>query len=310
VTGGHIVRVESVTNWFFGHATVSGIDVDAWLDFRQTPDAMPQQPNGARIEGFIAAATEMGAYVAAAHPSFPGLKWQFADEMARPAARTTGYELWTGSYGPDDEQSVAAWDTMLRKGWRVWANGGSDLHGVASGRATGFRAGTPTTVVHADSLSTKGVIGALRAGRSFVTRRPDGAEIYLTATRPGGQAAIVGGDVYGAAGDPVAVTVRVRRGGGLRAILLTQAGTLSTTPLTTDDQTLEATVPIPPGGGFVRVEVRGNGHTYADLPLAAEGDMEALTNPIFLNVGDPPAGYRAMTAPPPATPGPRRTAAA
>lgn len=300
---------EEMTNWFFGHATVSGIDVGAWLDFRQSPDGLALPENGARIDRFIAAAHEMGAYVAAAHPSFPGLKWQFGAEMARPAGRTTGYELWTGSYGPDDEQSVQAWDAMLRKGWRIWANGGSDLHGVDSGAKLGFRAGTPTTVVYADALSTTGVIGALRAGRAFVTRRPDGVECYLTATRPG-QAAIVGGDVYGGAGDPVDVRLRIRRGGGMRAIILTQAGTLSTTRLTADDQTLEATVPVPTAGGFVRVEVRGDGHTYPGQPLASEGDMECLTNPIFLTVGDPPAGYRPMSAPPPAQPGPRRVAAA
>lgn len=299
---------EEMTNWFFGHATVSGIDVGSWLDFRQTPDGMALPENGARIDRFIAAAREMGAYVAAAHPSFPSLRWQFGPEMARESGRTDGYELWTGSYGPDDEQSVEAWDAMLRKGWRVWANGGSDLHGVVSGATLGFRAGTPTTVVYADALSTKAVIGALQAGRAFVTRRPDGAEVYLTATRPG-QAAIVGGEIYGGAGDPIDVKVRIRRGGGMRAIILTQAGALSTTRLTADDQTLEATIPLPPGGGLVRVEVRGNGHTYDGRPLAAEGDMEALTNPIFFTVGDPPPGYRPMTAPPAAQPGPRRVAA-
>ena len=297
---------EEMTNWSFGHATVSGIDVGDSLDFRQTPEGMPLPENGARIDRFLATARDMGAYVAAAHPSFPGLKWQFGAEMERPAGRPVGYELWTGSYGPDDEQSVQAWDGMLRKGWRVCANGGSDLHGVESGAKQGFKAGTPTTVVYADALETKAVIAALRAGRSFVTRRPDGAECYLTASREN-QRAIVGGEVFGGAGDPVSVQVRVRRAGGMRATVITQAGTLSTTQVTSDDQTIEATVPIPPAGGYVRVEVRGSGHTYEGMPLAAEGDMECLTNPIWLTVGNPPANLRPTTAPPPDRPGPRRT---
>ncbi|WP_007517155.1 CehA/McbA family metallohydrolase [Pseudofrankia saprophytica] len=299
---------EEMTNWSFGHATVSGIDVGDWLDFRQTPEGTPLPENGARIDKFLATARDLGAYVAAAHPSFPGLKWQFGAEMERPAGRPVGYELWTGSYGPDDEQSVQAWDGMLRKGWRVCANGGSDLHGVESGAKQGFRAGTPTTVVYADALETKAVIAALRAGRSFVTRRPDGVECYLTASRER-QRAIVGGEVFGASGDPVGVQVRVRRAGGMRATVITQAGTLSTTAVTSDDQTIEATIPIPPGGGYVRVEVRGGGHTHEGLPLATEGDMECLTNPIWLTVGDPPASLRPMTAPPPARPGPRRVTA-
>ena len=69
-------------------------------------------------------------------------------------------------------------------------------------------------------------------------------------------------------------------------------------------------MPIPSAGGFVRVEVRGNGHTYPGQPLATEGDMECLTNPIFLTVGNAPPGYRPMTAPPSEHPGPRRVSAA
>ncbi|MBL7512550.1 CehA/McbA family metallohydrolase, partial [Frankia nepalensis] len=305
---------EEMTDWFNGHATVSGIDVGDWLDFRHSPEGVALIENGARIDRFIATARDLGAYVAAAHPSFPSLKWGFGAEMERPAGRTDGYEVWTGSFGPDDEESVRAWDGMLRRGWRVWANGGSDLHGVDN--QYGFRAGTPTTIVYADALETRAVVAALRAGRSFVTRRPDGVECYLTATRPG-QQAIVGGTVYGAAGDPVEVKVRIRRGGGYRAILLTQDGVLSTTPLTADDQTIEATIPIPAGatdkgagGGFVRVEVRGARRDYPGQPLAGELDMECLTNPIFLAAGDPPADLRPMTAPPPDRPGPRRVTTA
>jgi hypothetical protein len=160
-------------------------------------------------------------------------------------------------------------------------------------------------VVYAEALSTKAVIAALRSGRSFVTRRPDGVEAYLTATRPG-QAAFVGGEVYGGVGDPVDVTLRVRRGGGCTAKLITGDGVVATTALTADDQTVEATIPVPAAGGYVRAEVRGHGHTYPGLPLASDGDMEALTNPVWLTVGDPPAGYRPATAPPAARSGPRR----
>jgi hypothetical protein len=95
-------------------------------------------------------------------------------------------------------------------------------------------------------------------------------------------------------------------------LLISAGSTVTTSALRADDQTVEATLRIPPGGTYVRVEVRGQERTYPAAPipgLARELDMECLTNPIWLIVGDPPAGYRPEHAPPPARTGPRRTTA-
>lgn len=296
---------EEMTNWFHGHATVSGLDVGQWLDFRQTPLALPLPTGGARISEFIALAESMGAYVAAAHPSAAHLSWQFAaDGDTDPRSRTHGYEVWTGPWQADDEASLAAWDQMLVKGWRTVANGGSDLHGVQN--TGGYAVGKPTTVVYAEQLSKPAIIGALKAGRCFITRAPDGVELYLGATRPG-QETFVGGEVYGGAGDPVTVSARVRRAGGMRLVFVSQGKVIETVPLTSDDQTVTTTVPIPPGGGYVRAEVRGQNRPNPTNPTASEGDMESLSNPIFLVVGDTPGDYIARTAPIPTLVGPRRT---
>jgi hypothetical protein len=297
---------EEMTNWSFGHATVSGIEIGQWLDFRQAPRGKPLPARGARITEFLKVAKDMGAYVSVAHPSFTPLRWQFQDEMSDPAARTHGYEVWSGPFQSDDETSVRTWDLMLTRGWKIYANGGSDLHGTDG--VFGYRAGTPTTVVYARSLSKRDVVAALRAGRSFVTRRPDGVECYLTATRPG-QSADVGGSVYGAAGDGATVRALVRGGEGYRLVLWSGGRAVSTTPLTTNEQTVEAGVRIPPGGSYVRAEVRGRTRRYAGRPLALELDMECLTNPIWLVVGDVPAGAPSGQAPPPERPGPRRRTA-
>jgi hypothetical protein len=116
--------------------------------------------------------------------------------------------------------------------------------------------------------------------------------------------------VYGGAGDEVTVNVRVRRGGGHRCILISGGHPVSMTTLTSDDQTIEAKLPIPPFGGYVRAEVRSAEHPVEGQPGVRELDMECLTNPIWLLVGNPPAGYRPEHAPPPPLPGPRRTLAA
>ncbi|GAA1236112.1 CehA/McbA family metallohydrolase [Oryzihumus leptocrescens] len=298
---------EEMTNWFHGHATVSGLEVGQWLDFRQSPLGAPLPTGGARIREFISVAESMGAYVAAAHPLGAHLSWQFmADAEADPRSRTHGFEVWTGPWQADDEASLAAWDTMLNSGWRTVANGGSDLHGVRNDG--GFAVGKPTTVVYSARLAKRDIITALKAGRCFITRDPNGVEVYLTATAPG-QETYVGGSVYGAAGDPVTIRVRVRQAGGMRLILVANGSPVDVVPVASDDQAVEVTIPVPPGGGYVRAEVRGIPRRVPDNPAANEGDMEALTNPIFLSDGPVPAEHRAERAPAPDQPGPRRQTA-
>ena len=296
---------EEMTNWFHGHATVSGISPGDWLDFRQSPYGLPLPTGGARIAEFIRVAESMGGYVSAAHPFGATLAWQFFPEAeTQPAARTHGVEVWTGPWQPDEELALKYWDLALQRGWRIAANGGSDLHGVDND--AGFAAGLPTTVVHACRLAKRDVIAAVRDGRSFVTKAPDGVEAYLVARRPG-QRTYTGGTVWGDVGDLVTIRCRARRGAGRRLILIAQGAPLSVTQLSEDDQTVEATVPVPAGGGYVRAEVRGQPDLRPTNPPASSGDMEALTNPIWLAVGDPPADYVAEEAPVPIESGPRRT---
>jgi hypothetical protein len=303
-----LIAGEEMTNWFHGHATISGVDVGQWLDFRQSPLGLPMPTGSGRIVDVLAMAEEMGAYVAAAHPMAGPLGWQFLPEaVVSPRARTPGFEAWTGPWQRDDEAALATWDRMLRHGWRTVANGGSDLHGTDCDH--GFAVGKPTTVVHADRLAQPEIVQALRSGRCFVTRAPDGVEVYLEATRPG-QETYVGGSVYGDTGDPVTVRARVRCGGGMRLALVAQGARVHTERLEGDDVTVEAAVPIPRRGGYVRAEVRGARRRQRGNRRASELDMEAFTNPVWLVVGDPPPGYVAERAPAPRRVGPRRSSRA
>ena len=291
---------EEMTNWFDGHATVSGIAPGEWLDFRQTPEGQPLLQDGARIRDFFRTARDLGAYVSAAHPSFGPIAWRFKDEMVRPDSRPDGYEVWTGPFQNDDEQSVRDWDEMLRRGWRVHANGGSDLHGTEN--SYGFRFGTPTTVVYAPRLAQADVIAALRAGRSFVTRRPDGVECYLTGSLAGSRT-YTGGTLTGPGSEKAEIEALVRGARGMRLILLTGAGPVSTTPITEDEQVVRASVAVP---DYVRAEVRGTTRPGPPgKPLAFEADMESLTNPIWLIEGAPPSPVVDEVAPP-GPKGPRR----
>jgi hypothetical protein len=289
---------EEVTDWFHGHATVSGLEPMQWLDWRLSPFGLPLPQRGGRLAEFLRLAEEMGAYVSAAHPFRPGSGWQFLAEAAvLPVARVGGFEVWNSGWGPDDETALLTWDRMLRRGWRVWANGGSDLHGTVN--SSGRVAGQPTTVVYADALAKAPIVAALRAGRSFVTAAPDGVEIYLTArTADHRQADFVGGTLWAAAGDEVLAQAQVRAGAGGRLRLLGHRGLIAERVLRGDDESVSVPVRVPAGGGFVRAEVRPADHRWR---------MEAFTNPILLRVGERPAGDPPVqVAPPPPVPGPRR----
>lgn len=285
---------EEMTNWFHGHATVTGLKPGDHLDWRQRPLGVPLGPHEARIQSFIAEADTLGAYVSAAHPFAAHLSWQFfADAEADRTARTDGLEVWTGPFQPDDEATLKKWDEMLLKGGRIWANGGSDTHGIKN--TGGFAPGYPTNVVYADSLSKEGVVSALKKGRTFVTRAPDGAEVYLNATGPGGQRQIVGGSVYGEATETVNFSALVRGGSGKLLTLLRDGVPVQATPLAADEQTVTMEQPIGTGG-YVRVELRDEPAFELPNVPASRGPMEALTNPIFLVPGPQPAGNEPMEA--------------
>jgi len=198
------------------------------------------------------------------------------------------------------------WDSMLLSGQRIVGNGGSDLHGTENNQ--GFAAGSPTTVVHAEALSKRAVVDALKQGRSFVTRLPDGIELYLAGTGVDGQRQIMGGTLYGALTDLATFDIVVRRAAGMRLTVIRDGAVAAVVPITADEQTVRYEAPIR-AGGFVRVEVRGEPFFGGpEAPLASRTDLEAFSNPVFLRLGPPPVGTQADLTAPPAQLGPRRRA--
>jgi hypothetical protein len=292
---------EEMTNWFHGHATVSGIDPGDWLDWRQTPQGLPLPTgqDGARITDFLRDARALGGFVSAAHPLAAHLSWQFlAEGLVDRTALPDALEVWTGQWQPDDEAALRAWDSLLARGVRVAANGGSDMHGLKNSEA--LLPGTPTTVVHASSLSRTAVLDALRTGRCFVQRSPDAGEIYLSATGPAGQQQIVGGTVRGGPGDEVELAARVRGGGGMRLSFVVDGLPLGATVIGSDDETATTTVRIGTTSS-VRAELRSDVALFQDPSnvRSSRGDMECFTNPIFLEIGAAEPSTTASAPPPP-----------
>ena len=278
-TGVLLLGGEEMTNWSHGHATVAGMATDDWLDWRQRPRGLRLGRHEARITDLLRTAEEMGAYVAAAHPLQLLVTWQFFAE-----ARTHGIEVWNGHFSPTDAAAVARWDSLLRRGQRIAGSGGSDLHGRDN--LAGISAGMPTTVVHAEALSRRAVLAALRAGRSYLTRRPGGPGVVVWAQGADGVRRIMGETVRAHRGTPVPVGATVRGGRGLRLLLIADGRVRLRRRLHADDETVTTTV----RSGevrYLRAELHGRASFDPRRPLAGRLDMEALTNPVYLAEGRP-----------------------
>lgn len=278
---------EEMTNFFHGHAVVAGLpSAEAWLDWRQRPIPLPLLSRERRIGAFLDAVRQFGAFAAAAHPYIGFRSWQFAlDGVTDAALLPEGIEVWNARFSTADWLALRYWDKLLRRGHRVTATGGSDLH--QTGRR-GVGPGTPTTIIGAEALSRKAIVNALRAGRVTISARPDGPELYVEARGPQGQVAGIGDTIYGSDTDEVHLRVHARRARG-RQLSMVASGRRWTAPRPMGDDPIDVHVPI------------GRG-TYARFELRAAGlgsPMLALTNPVFLVNGRPPRMVLRRTPPPP-----------
>ncbi|MFK4150040.1 CehA/McbA family metallohydrolase [Streptomyces sp. NPDC004065] len=253
-----------------GHVLALGTDPGTFVDWRYRAGDDQWARSARRIH-------EAGGLVVPAHPHATclGCGWRFG------FAEADAVEVWNGPFTPDDEVTLAHWDSTLAaspregRGRRLPAMGNSDAHRPPDA------VGAPQTVVLADDLTREAVLAGLRAGRSYVAES-SAVSLAFTA-RAGGpegrdrQAGI--GERLPAAED-TPVTVRLEASGVPRCTirLVTDQGVVLTggpLPVTGSGALQWRTTPA--RAAYVRAEVR---HETALGPLP--GVMAAFTNPIFL----------------------------
>jgi hypothetical protein len=189
--------------------------------------------------------------VSICHPKPFGPPWEYDG--------VTGFhavEVWNGPWAQQNAASLAFWESLLRRGDRRVALGGSDthyLHGRDLGARDADRLGAPTTWVQVgDRPTVKAILEALREGRSFVSESPGGPQLYLEPDR-------------GRAGR---VSVEVRGGAGGRLELVTDTAT----PVVriVDGDAWDGAFEVPAGAAYVRAQL-----------TSARGDVRALANPVW-----------------------------
>ncbi|NSL43432.1 CehA/McbA family metallohydrolase [Streptomyces sp. 8P21H-1] len=248
-----------------GHVVALGTDPGTFIDWRY-------RARDNRFGKYARRIREAGGLVVPAHPHATciGCNWKFGFGEA------DAVEVWNGAYGPDDEVSLADWDSMLvasvreGRGW-IPAMGSSDAHRDPD------PVGTPQTVVLADDLTREAIQEGIRAGRSYVAESK-AVSLSFSATGPKGQHAGIGGRLKVDRDDPVTVRLEVSGAPRCTVRLVTDQGVLHTSPA----------LPVSGSGtvewrttaqyaAYVRAEVR---HEVAAGPLP--GALAAFTNPVFL----------------------------
>jgi len=245
-----------------GHWLALGLAPGAVADWRY------RAADGA-LDRVLAELHGRGGLAVAAHPChpLPGCTWRFGYRGM------DAVEVWNGPWTPDDEAALAGWDRLLAAGRYLPAVGGSDAHGHDD------RVGHPRTVVLADGLDRRAVLGGLAAGRCWMAAS-DAVDLSLEAAAAGRSAGI-GERLEVAPGQEVTVRLEVRGAAGGLAELRTGAGPVLEARLAGFGSEVVGWTTTPAATAWVRAEVR--------RPPAAPGTpgaMVALTNPVFLG----PAG--------------------
>jgi hypothetical protein len=221
-----------------GHWNAWG--TDRWWEFRE--------PEAAAVSHTMQEASASGALVSINHPKPFGPAWEYPQALGNHAV-----EVWNGQWDRLNHVALGWWEQQLRAGRRLVALGGSDTHHLKSpdpdmrhGRGLGY----PTTWAWTGGERTPGaVLGALRAGRVFVSRGPDGPQVYLD-------------------GEPGSVRVRVVGARGAALLLISADGVVYAASIGSDEWS--CTPPLIAWRLYLRAQV-----------VDERGQILALTNPLF-----------------------------
>ncbi|MFD4648380.1 CehA/McbA family metallohydrolase [Streptomyces sp. NPDC058441] len=248
-----------------GHVVALGTDPGTFVDWRY-------RARDNRFGTYAREVRRAGGLVVPAHPHATciGCNWKFGFGEA------DAVEVWNGPYTPDDEISLADWDNTLvtsARGSRRWipAMGNSDAHRDPD------RIGGPQTVVHADDLTREAIQAGIKAGRSYVAESKS-VELTFTASGSRGEHAGIGERLPVDPDAPVTVRLEVKGAPGCTLHVVTDQGTLFTSPALPDSGSGTAEWRTTASyAAYVRAEVR-HAPTVPGLP----GALTAFTNPVFL----------------------------
>jgi len=240
---------------FYGHALALG--VKDWIDWRVSDTR--SMPDIAREVEAVGGTFVIAHPMTEGDPICTGCDWAY-DDMMPGNARLV--EVWNSGVWPASRNELALqlYYQWLNQGHRLVATSGTDTHGPAS-----LEIQPGLDVVYADELSERAILGAIRQGHLYLSVGP---KLELVARNTANETAMMG-DVL--RGDQVTLTIcwdAARPSDALRLIVNGEPKlTLRSASKGQHGWALKVTEPT-----WCCAELR-----------EANGNMRALTNPIFLS---------------------------
>jgi hypothetical protein len=174
------------------------------------------------------------------------------------------------------DSGIPFWQNLLDRGYRLTAIGGSDNHDAPRTMGlTGGLIGTPTTVVHANELSTRAVIEAIRAGHVFIDVQGSHDRLLNLTARVFDRTVEMGDALAAPLGSTVHLTASVTASIGAHVEILVDGKLLAPdTDLSIRGtaQTISFDWPSDGKRHWIRANVRGAG-----------GELLLVGNPIYIN---------------------------
>ncbi len=254
-----IPAVEITT--FHGHANIFA--PTRFVDFRLATR------NGIRaLQDDVA---DAGAILSINHPALPsgetcmGCGWTWPDTDW---ARVTAIEAINGVNAEGPLAGTAFWYARLDAGYRITGIAGSDNHDPDA-PAGQSRIGRPTTVVHAETLSTPAILQGIRDGNVFIDVEGTRDRLLEVEAIQAGRTVAMGGTLHPRGA--VRLRVHVRGAAGATARIVGVGNALPTRRLLTqNEERLEMTIPDGAARRWFAVTIERGDH-----PLL-------LGNPIYM----------------------------
>jgi hypothetical protein len=175
------------------------------------------------------------------------------------------------NYGETMLSSASYWDSQLRAGHRLAAVGGSDNHNALTAPGDAGAIGWPVTAVAADELSVPAILNGIRAGRTFVDLTASRDKMVDFEAEAEGASAKMGGTLHTAGSIAITLNIHAIASPGSRVHLLLD-GEDAATPLPLEGSAAKATLTVPAGQHYLRLEVRDDG-----------GTSELISSPLYIN---------------------------
>jgi hypothetical protein len=255
---------------FQGHANVYG--TTEFIDFRLTSPYVPD------INQLLKQVADLHGIFSINHPGLPsgescmGCGWTIRNTDF---SRVTAIEVVNGDLREGPGSGIPLWQEQLNKGFRLTGLGGSDNHDADLSPDARSAVGRPTTVIHAQSLSERAILDAIREGHVFVDVEGTKDRILEFEAKTGTSMAAMGDAIKAPAEQQVHFEVRMIALPGASPEIIRDGQSVALV-----DKSVSSKIGDTRAFDYVS---DGNRHWFRVNVRSADGSLLIVGNPIYVN---------------------------